>query len=124
MLLTMNYASGLTITEMLKNIKTWGTNAGVALVAVVGLAVFVAAIIKIGLNFFSANSQRQPRWGMALGGLIIGGAMMALSGNNFGVFQDIGGGGQNTLSDIAHGKGGAIVQLAPSNSVLSELVEK
>ena len=69
-----------------------------------GIILIIVSGVKIWRNFTSESAQRQPRWGMTICGLLVGGALSISSG--WTLLNDIAQGGQKTIQDLG---GGAIV---------------
>ena len=102
-MLAVGSGGGLSLNNLLKNLTNSGRVTGVLLVAGFGL-------IGIGRNFLTHDSNRQPKWGYKIAGLIVGGSMLYLTGNSFGIWDELAQGGQQTLEDAARGNSaGAVV---------------
>ena len=80
------------LTNAYKQVGEWGN------------ILIVVSGVKIWRNFTSESAQRQPRWGMTICGLLVGGALSISSG--WTLLNDIAQGGQKTIQDLG---GGAIV---------------
>lgn len=83
-----------------KQIGEWGK----LLLMLLGIILIVVSGVKIWRNFTSESAQRQPRWGMTIAGLLVGGALSVSTG--WTLLNDIAQGGQKTIQDLG---GGAIV---------------
>ena len=88
------------LTNAYKQVGEWGK----LLLMLLGIILIVVSGVKIGRNFISESAQRQPRWGMTICGLLVGGALSISSG--WALLNDIAQGGQKTIQDLG---GGAIV---------------
>lgn len=88
------------LTNAYKQVGEWGK----LLLMLLGIILIVVSGIKIWRNFTSESAQRQPRWGMTICGLFVGGALSISSG--WRLLNDIAQGGQKTIQDLG---GGAIV---------------
>ena len=109
LMLAVGGGGGLSLNNLLKNLTNSGRITGVLLVAGFGLIVFVVSLVGIGRNFLSHDSNRQPKWGYKIGGLIVGGSMLYLSGDSFGIWDELAQGGQQTLEDAARGNSSGVV---------------
>lgn len=83
-----------------KQVSEWGK----LLLMLLGIILIVVSGVKIWRNFTSESAQRQPRWGMTICGLLVGGALSISSG--WDLLNNIAHGGQKTIEDLG---GGAIV---------------
>ena len=109
-MLAVGSGGGLSLNNLLKNLTNSGRVTAVLLLAGFGLIVFVVSLIGIGRNFLTHDSNRQPKWGYKIAGLIVGGSMLYLTGNSFGIWDELAQGGQQTLEDAARGNSaGAVV---------------
>lgn len=88
------------LTNAYKQVGEWGK----LLLMLLGIILIVVSGVKIWRNFTSESAQRQPRWGMTICGLLVGGALSISSG--WTLLNDIAQGGQKTIQDLG---GGAIV---------------
>lgn len=88
------------LTNAFKQVSEWGKLA----LMLLGIILVVVSGIKIWRNFVSESAQRQPRWGMTICGLLVGGALSISSG--WTLLNDIAQGGQKTIQDLG---GGAVI---------------
>lgn len=89
----------------LENATKYAQTVGQVFLVLLGLILIIISGYKIWRNFTSDSQQRQPKWGMTIVGLLVGGALFA---TGLTLLTDIAKGGTKTIRDMGDGAGGAL----------------
>lgn len=102
---------GFELSNLLKSATGKVNDYAQSLVVIIGVVMVVAAIYQIGKGFMSGG-RGQTNWAMAIGCLIVGGAICVTGG--YKLIADVAKGGKDTINSMGANSGASKVTMDKS----------